>query len=294
MHKENYIHYPTQKEDLVKRYLIALIPLLIFSFYKNGILLYQNKLISFLDMFIPIYFYIFSIVISFIIAKIFKEDKYEMILYSLIVSLSISINTNMIIYPILLFVGFFIIEYLEKLKGWKLHKTSIMHLLLILALLINAYSYFNIAEKLDIFHYNLFDVFLGFTSGALATTSLFLCIVALTLLSFNRFYKKRIALSCSVTYALIIFIIFLISGESKYLIYLLSGNAYFSFIFIASDLYISPYSEKGMIYYGVLIGVLTSLLTIIIPYEASVLAIFICSLFVPLINKYTNKLYLQK
>ena len=99
-----YIHYRKDKNDLVNTYFLALLPVLLFGFYKNGILLYQNDLISFLDLFLPLSFYLVSIGIGFLVGVIFKVNKKEMILYSLILACTTSINTNLILYPILLFV----------------------------------------------------------------------------------------------------------------------------------------------------------------------------------------------
>ena len=104
----SYIHYEKDKSSLIHAYYLALIPLFLFGFYKNGILLYQNELISFIDMFIPLYFYGISILIGFLIAMIRKDSKKEYILYGLILACTISMNTNMIFYPILLFVSLFI------------------------------------------------------------------------------------------------------------------------------------------------------------------------------------------
>lgn len=55
-------------------------------------------------------------------------------LYSLIIACTISINTNMIIYPILLFVSLFIMSYLARKKNFNFIAGS--RILLVLALLL--------------------------------------------------------------------------------------------------------------------------------------------------------------
>ena len=85
-----YVHYSKDKNGLLKTYFIALIPLILFSFYKNGLMLYQNSFISFIDMFIPLYFYLISIGVGFLVSYLNKENKWEYILYSLIIACSIS------------------------------------------------------------------------------------------------------------------------------------------------------------------------------------------------------------
>jgi len=97
MNKTLYIHNYNNTNNLLNRYLVAIIPLLIFGFYKNGILLYQNDLINFKHLLLPLYFYLISIIIAVIITLITKENIKENILICLICAASISINTNMII-----------------------------------------------------------------------------------------------------------------------------------------------------------------------------------------------------
>ena len=80
-----YLHYEKDKKSLIYTYFWALIPLILFSFYKNGILLYQNNYISFIDMFLPFYFYLVSMGIGYLVALIKKENKWEFLLYSLII-----------------------------------------------------------------------------------------------------------------------------------------------------------------------------------------------------------------
>ena len=284
----NKLHYHQNKNSLIKSYYIALSLLLVFSIYKNGILLYQNNLINFKNIFIPLYFYLISIIISIIVSFIYKEKYPENILISLILASTISINTNYFIYPILLFVVLFIFKYLKLKTKFVFNDLSIMHLLLLLSLLINSYSYLNIGEKLNKFNYSLFDIFIGKGVSSLATSSLLLVIIAFIILCVNKFYKKEIAISSSISFILLSLLYILIFKNNNYLNILLNGTVYFSFVFIAPHIYVSPFTNKGKIIYGLLIGILTFILTLLLNYiEASFISIFIISLFIPLIDKLT-------
>lgn len=288
----NILHYKKDKQSLIKTYYLALIPLILFSIYKNGILLFNNDLINFNKIFIPIYFYFISIFIALIISKIYKEDIKENILISLIIACTISINTNIIIYPILLFILMFIAKYIE-IKS-KINTTSLIRIGLILGLLLNSYSYLNIAEKLNKFDYNLFDKFIGFNSGGLASSSLLLIIISFLILSGNKFYKKVIPIIASLSYILLSMLIMFITKDFTNITLLLNGSIYFGFVFIAADLYKTPYSKKGMIIYGLIIGVLSSIFSYLnLNYEASFLSILIASTTIPIINKKTDKKYLK-
>ncbi len=285
------MHYKKEMNSLLNSYLIALIPLLIFGLYKNGLYLYINDLLNLKNIFIPLYFYLISIIVALIVSIILKENKKVNILISLILASSISLNTNMLIYPILLFVLLFISNVLNKKINIYFNSLSLIRLFLILALLFNSYSYLNIGEKINIFNYNLLDKFIGFQIGGIASSSVLLVLLALIILSFNKFYKKNIAIFASLTY----FIFNLIFNYMffKSLVWDIKGTIYFSFVFIASDIYVSPTSNMGMIIYGVLIGFLTSILGLFGGLEAGFISIFLSSLLIPLINKVTNRKYLK-
>lgn len=294
MNRVPILHKSTDKNDLIKKYYIALIPLILFSIYKNGILLFNNDLINISKIFTPLYFYIISILIGFLVSKILKDSIKETILISLIVSSTISINTNMLIYPILLFVSLFIGKVITTKSKLQFNIESFIRLILILALLINSYSYLNIGEKLNKFNYNHFDIFAGLGIGGIATTSTLILIFSLIILMTCKYYKKIIPITSSTSFLIINLIIVLITKNYDYLDIILNGFSYFSFIFIAPDLYVTPTNKQGMFLYGVLIGILTSILTYIgLVYEASFISILVTSMFIPLINKINNKKYLK-
>ena len=292
MNRMPFMHYKKDKNDLVKSYFIALIPLLLFGIYKNGILLYVNDLININKIFIPLYFYMISAVVALLISLIMKEDIKYNILLCLVIASSVSINTNMLIYPILLFVSLFIAKYV--CNKFKFNVISFSRLLLILSLLINSYSYLNIAEKLDKFNYGLFDIFLGHGVGGIATTSALILIISLIIISFNKYYKKIIPIVSSVTFLLFGLLYVFLTKNYEYIKLILNGNVYFSFIFVAADLYITPYNKKGMCIYALIIGVLASLFSIIFNiYEAGYISILLVSIFIPFINKIVNKEYFK-
>jgi len=290
---KTYIHNKNDKKNLIKNIYIALIPLLIYGFYKNGILLYSHHLISFIDMFIPIYVYGISIVVGLLVSFILKEKAEENVLTCLVASCTISINSNMFLYPIVLFIGLFLLKVILSKSKLKINSLAALHFILLLALLVNSYSYLNIAEKLNKFHYGLWDIFFGNCAGGIAVTSLFLVIISLIYLSVHSSFKKNIAITSSLSFALIFLCLFAFTQKPDYLKIMLSGNAYFAFVFIASALEISPDTDKGMAIYGLLIGILTAIFTIFIKEEGVYLAILLSSIFIPFINYFINKKYFK-
>lgn len=73
------------------------------------------------------------------------------------------------------------------------------------------------------------------------------------------------------------------------LVHLLSGGLLLGAIFMATDYVTSPLSKKGMIIYGIGIGVLTTVIRLWGSYPEGVsFAIFIMNAFTPLINSYVK------
>ena len=295
MNNSPYIHYKNGKKELINLYFIAIIPLILYGIYKNGILLYINDLINIKEVFIPIYFYFISIIIGLFVSLIYKDNKKENILLCLIVSLTISINTNMIIYPLVLFISLFISKYISNKTKLKINTISFMHILLLLSLLINSYSYMNISEKLAKFNYGMFDIFLGHGIGGVGSTSFISIIISLIILSFNKFYKKIIPITASLIYLIINLAYMFITNSSDHINIILNGTIYFSFVFAAADIYNTPNTKKGMFIYAIIIGILSSLFSFLFNiYEAGYISILLTSLLIPLINKIINKSFYKK
>ncbi len=287
------LHYPKDYNTLINSYYYALIPLLIFGFYKNGLLLYFNNLVNLKVIFIPLYYYLISIIIGLIIAKFFHEEAKPTILFALIITSTISLNSNLYMYPIILFISLFITKYLILKFKLKINITSLVRIMVLLSLLLNSYSYLNIAEKLNKFNYNLADIFIGHGVGGLANTSLLILLISLTILSLNKYYKKLIAYPSIITFIMLCLINIFIFKNQDFLSILCNGYIYFALIFIGTDLKTSPHHQKGMIIYGILMGILSFIFTLISKYEGIYFAIFLSSLFIPLINKFTDRKYLQ-
>ena len=293
MERIPYLHFKKDKKDLVKSYYIALIPLLLFGLYKNGIILYQNDFISFGDLFIPLYFYFISIFIGLIVALIRKDSKKEWMLVALILSCTVSINTSLVLYPLVLFVSLFISSYLKD--KYFFNFVSLTRVMLLLALFVQSYSYLNVAEKIEAFNYSLFDSFWGYGVSGIANGSLFCLLIGFIFLAFNRFYKRVIPIMASISFVLIFLVMFLVTKNTTYLESILNGTVYFAFVFVAADIMVSPDTKWGMALYGVVIGLLTGVLCLFLPLdEAPYLSIFFTSLAIPLFNKIAHKRYLHR
>ena len=138
--------------------------LILFGFYKNGILVYKafpNNIIMLLK---PLVFPIISLLVTFIFNFIF-EKKFRIndnIIYFLLLSMIIPINTSIIIF-------FVIILALNLLNYFVINKFNlsinyvVLFKIFIIAILIlvNKYNYANNLEIVGKYSYNLMDIFIG-------------------------------------------------------------------------------------------------------------------------------------
>ena len=141
----------------------------------------------------------------------------------------------------------------------------------------------------------MLDVFVGFGIGGIASSSFLLTILAFVILSFSRFYKKIIPLMASISFFLPLLGIFFITKDTTYIEIILNGSPYFAFVFIGAHLSITPDTHFGMMIYGIIIGILSALFSLFVPFsEVAFISIFLVSLFLPLIHQIENKKYLQE
>ena len=94
-------HNKESIKKIVIRYLVCLIPLIIYGIYKNGFLLYTRDLIFFLSIFKIIYLLIISLIVYIVIDKLLfkKREFWSMdLLFLLIIPLFIPPNINILLY----------------------------------------------------------------------------------------------------------------------------------------------------------------------------------------------------
>ena len=135
------------------------------------------------------------------------------------------------------------------------------------------------------------DMFLGSMGGSLGEVSA----IALLLGFFYMLYKKIITWHIPVSVLLTVFIftgLLYISNPEAYtspVIHMLSGGLLLGAIFMATDYVSSPMSKRGMVIYGVGIGLLTAIIRVYGAYpEGMSFAILIMNAATPLINTYVK------
>ena len=292
--------------------LVALIPIIVFSFYKNGVMPYLNGYVDIYGMFYPIILILISIFSNFLFEMIYqlifnknisiKNFIGDLNLYmsGLFLGLILPINTPIHIAIIGNLFSIVIRKILYKAFHKNIFNQALIGKLLIVSIfysiIIEAGGYMNSMEMNNISNIvspynivtsgfgtynvlvapygNLFDFFIGTIPGALGETSVILCILAFIYLTLTKTIKWRIPVFYISTVFFISFILALYNNLGAWypLFQIFSGGLMFGAIFLATDLTTSPITKSGQVIYGIGLGFLTVLFRIFSQYTEVVLA----------------------
>ena len=289
-----YVRNKTSIKSISLYHMLALIPVIIYGLYKNGIYLYMNKYIGLSMLFRPIIIlfsgFCIGAIVNIIYEKLIKRNKdtlLEIIFssfhaeYGLILGCLCMPNTNVLIFIPTVFVCLFISKFLNNRINTIAFSFIVFFLI---SKFVSSVDYNNIYESSKIFHLTFMDYMIGKNAGGLATTHIILILVGLVFLALTNNIKKNIAISSLSTYIVLIIIYCIVKNESI-LESIFITNYIFAFIFVATDTVSSSYSNKGTVIFGILIGVLTFGITFLYKPLAPFIAILIASIFNNLIDR---------
>ena len=312
-----FLKSKTKASQLKLTILVALIPLVLFAWVKNGIYPYLHHNMTFQQMCTPITMIGIVVLIStlsYYLTQKLKEEKMnhykwlDILCSSLILVLLLPIRT-----PIYLLViggiAMAILESCEPLKKYVNPIIIVALLILIGNTITNHNIYYNVYEQ-EIFsnqpsyqmitdgtlssyqmlvqpYGRLLDFFLGSVPGGLGVTSSCLLLIVFLYLC----YKKAIKWEITITYFFTVFGMSTFIGLFSHLGYwypiyqIMSGGLLFGAIFLATDSLSTPTTPLGRILYGFGLGILTIFFRYFIGTSGSViLSIFIMSLFTTLLD----------
>lgn len=227
-----FIKSNNKTSKIMTNLLIALLPIIIFSFYKNGIIPYQKGYISKLEMFYPLLFILLGSLSSLLIEEIYlyvfskKRDKelIDAVLNSyaifpgLFISLVLPINTPLSILFIASLVAIVIGKMLFGGFGNNIFNPALVGCIFVITCFgvtlssyggyLNKYEVNTISSATPLTNVSqdvigsydtlvkpygsLWDFFIGFIPGAVGETSSLLCIIAFIYLSLTKTIKWRI------------------------------------------------------------------------------------------------------
>lgn len=136
------------------------------------------------------------------------------------------------------------------------------------------------------------DFFFGLQGGSLGEMSAFALLLGLIYMLYRKIITWHIPVSMILT-VMIMTGVFWVIDPTKYanpLFHVLTGGVMLGAVFMATDYVTSPFTHRGMLLFGVGIGVLTVLIRLFGSYPEGVsFAILIMNAFVPMINKFAKE-----
>lgn len=260
-------------KHIILNYLLALLPLLLYGFYKNWLYVYMRGFTSFKEVAKQLFLIVLTIAIPvgiecityFITKK--KKIKKEWILswsllFSLLLFLIMPIKYNRIFYLVLLIMYMILIKILPLTK---LPLNTVVLLKIIATFLLfflGGYHYTSTYEASKNISYSLFNSFFGRTVGEFGTTNIFLILIGYFYLATTKNYKKEIPFYAFISYVLCtILLCFITKGNPTAIIRnCITTNFCFSIIFLATIPMNSPYTKEGIRIYAILTGIIGCML----------------------------------
>lgn len=283
--------------------ILMLIPLILYGIYKNGIFLYINKYTNLYGLFRPFIFIlggaftgaIINIIYEYIINK--KNNKDVTLIevlfssfhieYGIILGCLTSINTNMLVFFLTLFIIFFISKILKN----RVNTICLCYIIIFIiqTIILKNNSFMNVYESNKLFEYNILDYIIGKSVGGIASTNILITILVFFVLYLTNNTKPSISILSFVT-SMILFSVYSMIANINIGDTFLQYSYIFMFVFVATDSVTSSYTILGMRLFGITVGILTFALYFVNPILAPAIAILITSFLNNLMDR-ANKLF---
>lgn len=277
-------------------YIISLLPLILFGFYKNGISLYIKKYVNILEMFKPLIIILLGFIIGILVNIIYekkinknKDNIKDIIfsslhpIYGILIGCISSINTNIILFSLVTFIILLISKFTKNTKINYITLTSLI--IFFIMNIFGKFSFLNAYEVSNNFNMNTIDYLFGKGNGGIVTTNILLLIISYIILYNSNIYKRNIPIYSFISFLLLTIIYCFIKNDIGNIMNMLFTNGIlFSFVYIASEPNSSSYTRLGSTIYGIIVGVLSFIFYLINPALSSLGGIFITSIFNSLID----------
>lgn len=292
-----YVRSNTSIKSITLTRIFFILPLIVYGLYKNGYYLYQKNYIGLHDLFKPLIILIagalVGLLVNIIYEKLIKKNKGSLIdiifssfhvEYGLILGCLSSINTNIFVFISITFVVLFLSKFINN----RFNIMALAYLLIYtVSHFIKTYSFLNIYEYSKKFELNFLDYLIGRSPGGIASTHIILLIIAIVGLYLTNTNKTNITISSIIAYIIPVVVYGIIKNQDI-LSLVFACNYLFIFTYVATDSVTSCYTSNGIIIYGVLIGILTFVISLFNVVAAPYIAILIISLLNNLIDRKSN------
>ena len=312
-----FIRSENNTKQMMKSIIIALVPIVLFSQYKNGVLPYLNHKTDIFGLCYPTLIVIIGMLTTYftekIVTKITKQKSYYGYIPGLFIALVLPLNTPIEIFLLACVIGIVVGKMLYGGFGHNVFNPALIGCLFVLtaysSIITNNGGYLNKYEYDAISHAtplsnitvntttygmvvkpygSLLDFLTGLIPGAPGETCSLLCIVGFIYLAGKKVIKAKIPVIYVSTVFVLTTIISLMNGIDLWypVFHILSGGLLFGSIFMATDPVTSPVTNFGQVLYGLCLGILTVAFRFLTPYPEGVLtSILIMNMFVFILDK---------
>lgn len=312
-----FIKSKNTTDKMMNNLFIALVPIIIFTFYKNGIIPYINNKVDVIGLFYPLIFIAIGMFSTYLFENIYcklnKIKSYYSMIPGLFIALVLPINTPISILIFGCFIGIIIGKMIYGGFGNNIFNPALIGCLFILTAYsgviannggyLNSYELdaissatplSNVVDNIGSYdtlvkpYGNLWDFFIGFIPGSVGETSSLLCFIGLIYLSIKKVIKTKIPVIYITTVFSLTFIIGSLNGLGIWypLFQIFSGGLMFGAIYMATDPVTSPTTSLGQVIYGLCLGILTVIFRYLTAYPEGVLtSILIMNMFVFILDK---------
>lgn len=315
-----FIKDNNRTQKMMNHLLIALTPIILFAFLKNGLLPYKKGYTNIYGMIYPLIFilvptistFLFEIIFGLITRKKIK-DSYSTI-SGLFLGLILPLNTPLPIVILGALISSIIEKIIFRVSGKNILNPALVGRLFIITIFaatitsnggyLNPHEINTITTSTPLTNASLVDglgtyetlvkpygrllnIFIGNVPGAVGETSVLLCLLAFIYLTYFKVIKWKIP----VTYILTVFAITYVIGGSNDLgiwyplFQIFTGGLMFGAVFMATDPVTSPTTPIGQILYGIFLGILTVIFRYLTPFpEATMVSILIMNMLVMVLD----------
>ena len=281
-------------------YLLSLIPVVIFAFYKNGIVPAQKGSIPFwfgtqyivIPIIIVLLSYVFEVYYYTVVKK---EDDLNSVYNSIAPFINVlcylvtgPANKLYITIPIMVIVDV-LLKFIDKkftINQVALYKCILFGVLFGMGVKTNANYY---EATIDDEVTKIMPLFIGKGIGSIGTTSALCAIIGYVILLFNTYYKKEIPIVTILGYAIVALIVYLVKGVGfmEIIRNTLNSGFLFAAVFVASLSNATPVVRSGRVVYALCVGILSAVAVNILNFDIGIyIVILALSVMVPIFNKF--------
>ncbi len=283
-------------------YVLSLLPVILFAYWKNGYLMYKHEYMSFFKstqyIVIPIVILVLSYVFEIYYYVVYKKEENLDNVFNTIVPFANTLcylvcgpmDKLYITIPIIIVLDI-VLKFLDS--KYYINQVALFKILLFGFLsILGMYNNANLYERATSLSFDLSDYFFGRGIGEIGVTCALASILGFVILLFNKYYKSDISISSVISYALICLVMYLVGGFkfSELLINTFTSGFLFVSIYVASFSNATPIVRSGRILYGICVGILSAIFINIVNLPILMyVVVLVLGIISPFFNKFRVK-----